>query len=290
MTVESLAPLAWLTITIGVICCLYIALDQRHRPPPMMKIMLWVWPVNALWAGPLAIWAYRVIGNGGKARIAAAAPAQAPGGMAGMPHDMSKMAKHDMGDMAGHDIGAMHHNVADMPGHDMGAMHHGMGNMAGHAMAGMQHGMPRRPFWQSIVAGTLHCGAGCTLADLATPWLFAAAPFLVLGSPVFGEWTLAYLLALVIGVGFQYGGLIGMVPETGAALVWRALKVDFFSLSAWQVGMYGWMGFAIFGVFGPLHPTEPAFWLMMQLAMACGFVTAYPMNWLLVKAGVKSPM
>ncbi|NDV13432.1 DUF4396 domain-containing protein [Crenobacter sp. HX-7-9] len=247
-----------------------------------MKIMLWVWPVNALWAGPLAIWAYRAIGNGGKPRISADAPAQAPGGMGDMHHGMGKMV--------GHDMGAMHHDMSNMTGHDMAGMHHDMANMADHGMAGMHHGMPKRPFWQSIVAGTLHCGAGCTLADLVTPWLFAAAPFLVLASPVFGEWTLAYLLALVIGVGFQYGGLLGMVPETGAALVWRALKVDFFSLSAWQVGMYGWMGFAIFGVFGPLHPTEPAFWLMMQLAMACGFVTAYPMNWLLVKTGVKSPM
>jgi len=32
-----------------------------------------------------------------------------------------------------------------------------------------------RPFWQSVVAGTLHCGAGCSLADLVGPILFRAA-------------------------------------------------------------------------------------------------------------------
>jgi Domain of unknown function (DUF4396) len=32
------------------------------------------------------------------------------------------------------------------------------------------------------------------------------------------------------------------------------------------------------------------FWFMMQAAMACGFLTAYPMNWLLIKTGVKTAM
>ncbi|QKJ68188.1 DUF4396 domain-containing protein [Deefgea piscis] len=148
----------------------------------------------------------------------------------------------------------------------------------------------KKPFWQSITAGTLHCGAGCSLADLIGPWLFAATPFLLWGSPVFGEWALSYLLALAIGVTFQYGGLIGMVPETGAALWWRALKVDSLSLTSWQIGMYGWMAIAIFVLIGPMSPTEPIFWFMMQIAMACGFITAYPMNWFLVKAGIKTAM
>jgi hypothetical protein len=29
---------------------------------------------------------------------------------------------------------------------------------------------------------------------------------------------------------------------------------------------------------------------MMQLAMACGFLTAYPMNWWLIRAGIKTAM
>lgn len=221
------------------VCFLYILWDQQKRPAPMMRIMLWVWPVNALWAGPLGVWVYRVIGVG----------------------------------HAGH----------AMPNMDMGAMHH---DMPGTEMSGAK----QSPSWKSVTAGTLHCGAGCTLADLAGPWLFRLAPFALFGSEVFGEWTLDYMLALMAGVIFQYAGLADMSEERGPKLWWRAFRVDVLSLSAWQVGMYGWMGLAIFGVFGPLSPHEPVFWLMMQISMACGFVTAWPMNWLLIRTGVKSAM
>lgn len=147
-----------------------------------------------------------------------------------------------------------------------------------------------RAFWQSIIAGTLHCGAGCSLADLVGPILFRAAPFAVAASLVFGEWTLDYVIALLIGVTFQYAAISPMLQQTGPRIWWRALKIDFLSLTAWQVGMYGWMGLVIFVWFGPISPMRIEFWFMMQLAMACGFLTAYPMNWWLVKAGIKTAM
>ena len=147
-----------------------------------------------------------------------------------------------------------------------------------------------RAFWQSIVAGTFHCGAGCSLADLIGPILFRAAPFAVAASLVFGEWTLDYLIALLIGVTFQYAAISPMLQQIGPRIWWRALKIDFLSLTAWQVGMYGWMALVIFVWFGPIPPTRIEFWFMMQLAMVCGFFTAYPMNWWLVKAGIKTAM
>ncbi|WP_442879793.1 DUF4396 domain-containing protein, partial [Cetobacterium sp.] len=36
--------------------------------------------------------------------------------------------------------------------------------------------------------------------------------------------------------------------------------------------------------------TTPEFWFMMQIAMCCGFLTAYPVNWWLVKKGIKMGM
>jgi hypothetical protein len=147
-----------------------------------------------------------------------------------------------------------------------------------------------RAFWQSIVAGTFHCGAGCSLADLVGPFLFRLAPFAIVGSLVFGEWTLDYLIALLIGVTFQYAALSPMLQQNGPRIWWRALKVDFLSLTAWQVGMYGWMALVIFVWFGAIPPNHIEFWFMMQLAMACGFFTSYPMNWWLVKAGIKTAM
>ena len=150
--------------------------------------------------------------------------------------------------------------------------------------------MPERPFWQKVAAGTLHCGAGCTLADLIGPFVFRIIAFEVLGSLVFGEWTLDYVLALITGVSFQYMAIAPMLQQTGAAIWWRALKVDFLSLTAWQVGMYGWMALVIFVWFGRIPPHRIEFWFMMQLAMACGFLTSYPMNWWLIRVGIKTTM
>lgn len=40
-------------IGICVLCCLFIIFKQRRRPAPMMRVMLLVWPIITLWAGPL---------------------------------------------------------------------------------------------------------------------------------------------------------------------------------------------------------------------------------------------
>ena len=205
-------------IGICVLCCLFIISKQRRRPAPMMRVMLLVWPIITLWAGPLGIWAYETSNR--------------------------RMPSHDS---------------------DGGAR-------------------------QSVMTGTLHCGAGCTLADLTGPFLFRMAPFVLFGSSLYGEWAVDYVLALIIGVFFQYAGLASMSHDRGLSLWFRAFKVDFLSLTAWQVGMYGWMAIAVFLLVGPMSPDQPVFWLMMQISMVCGFITAYPMNWWLIRIGIKSAM
>ncbi len=67
-----------------------------------------------------------------------------------------------------------------------------------------------------------------------------------------------------------------------------ALKADFLSLTFWQIGMYGWMAISTFAIFGhELPKTSPVFWFMMQVAMLFGFVTSYPINWLLLRMKIK---
>ena len=48
----------------------------------------------------------------------------------------------------------------------------------------------------------------------------------------------------------QYGALSPLAGQTDLPFWWRGLKVDFWSLSAWHVGMYGWMTLVIFVFFG----------------------------------------
>ena len=174
----------------------------------------------------------------------------------------------------------------DMSGMDMSNMKMDDMDMSNMKMSDNKYSS----FWQGVVADTLHCGAGCSLADLIGPWLFLVFPFTIFNNYTFGEWTLDYFLALLTGVTFQYAAISPMMNEKGPKIWLRALKIDFLSLTSWQVGMYGWMALVIFVWFGRLSPSTPEFWFMMQIAMCCGFITAYPVNWWLVKVGIKMGM
>ena len=169
----------------------------------------------------------------------------------------------------------------------------GMDGMDG--MDGMSDmpGMKGRPRWQSVVLSTLHCGAGCTLADIVGEWFLFFVPVAIGGSILAGTWVVDYLLALAFGIGFQYAAIRGMVRTLprGEAIR-RAAKADILSLTAWQAGMYGWMAVAIFALNGgeAMPRTSFVFWFTMQVAMACGFLVALPVNILLIRAGIKKGM
>ncbi len=149
----------------------------------------------------------------------------------------------------------------------------------------------QKPFWQSTMVSALHCGSGCTLGDLCAEWLLVLAPFTLFGHKIFAAWLVDYGFAFVFGIAFQYFAIKpmkGLSPSEGLK---AALKADTLSLTSWQVGMYGWMAIATFLIFGhELEKTGPVFWLMMQIAMLAGFLTAFPVNWWLVRKKIKEPM
>lgn len=251
-------------ILLGIFCAILITIDILLHPQEM-KVMNFVWPINALWAGPLCVWAYFTLGKHRKMKMK----------MSDMNMDSSSM-KMDMPDM-NMDSSNM---KMDMP--DMG--------MDSAKMKTNIHKEKYSSYWQGIVVDTLHCGAGCSLADLIGPWIFLLIPFTLFNHLIFGEWVLDFIIALLIGATFQYAAIAPMRKEKGFKVWIQALKIDFFSLTSWQIGMYGWMAICTFVLFGKLPVTTPEFWFMMQIAMLCGFITAYPMNWYLVKKGIKSGM
>lgn len=146
------------------------------------------------------------------------------------------------------------------------------------------------PQWQSIALSALHCGAGCTLADVIGEWFTFYVPISVGGSVLIGNWVLDFVLALVIGVYFQFYAIREMEKISVAKGLSRAFKADFFSLASWQVGMYGWMAIVYFVLFPDIPKDSWAFGFMMQIAMLFGFFCAYPMNAWLIKLGVKKEM
>jgi hypothetical protein len=154
-----------------------------------------------------------------------------------------------------------------------------------------------------VAKGALHCGSGCTLGDVIAEWLAFFVPGIAIwfgwqwlfDEKMFAVWVLDFLFAFVLGVVFQY---FTIAPMRGLGLkngLVAALKADTLSLTAWQVGMYGFMAFAQFYLFrsllgARLEVPTPEFWFMMQNAMIAGFVTSYPVNWWLIKSGIKEEM
>lgn len=164
--------LAVFLVCSGIGIAVHIAIDLTHRPQSM-KIMNAVWILTALWGSYLALWAYNKFGQG--------APMKMGGGE--MKMDMSDMKGMEMSDMKGMSMSGMKDMNMDMS----------MGDMS-----------MNRPHWQSVALSALHCGAGCTLADIIGEWFTNYIPVTVAGSQLIGNWVLDFILALIIGVYFQF--------------------------------------------------------------------------------------
>ncbi len=163
--------------------------------------------------------------------------------------------------------------------------------------------MAQTPFPMMVANAELHCGSGCMLGDICAEWLVLLAPSVAVffgwhwlfGPEKFAAWVADFLFACAGGVVFQYFSIKPMRDLTPGAALWAAIKADTLSLTSWQIGMYGFMAFANFDlsqhVLGLTLRTDTLeFWFAMQTAMLCGFATAYPMNWLLIRTGVKEKM
>ena len=59
---HALTIISAIFVISGVLAAMLIALDLRRRPQPM-RIMDSVWVLTGLWAGPLGLWAYLLLGR-----------------------------------------------------------------------------------------------------------------------------------------------------------------------------------------------------------------------------------
>jgi branched-subunit amino acid transport protein len=159
------------------------------------------------------------------------------------------------------------------------------------------------PFPVMVANGALHCGSGCTLGDICAEWLIFAVPAIaiafgwqsIFGEKIFAVWIVDYIFAYVFGIFFQYFTIAPMRGLSFGQGIIAAVKADTLSLTAWQVGMYGFMAFAYFIIFRSrlginLQTDTVEFWFMMQIAMVFGFMTSYPVNWWLIQSGIKERM
>jgi len=139
-----------------------------------------------------------------------------------------------------------------------------------------------------------HCGSGCALGDMCAEWLAFIVPAVAVAfgwhsifpGRVFAVWVLEYVFACIFCIMLRF---FTNAPDANLGLargLWAAVKVDMLSLTARQVGMYGFMAVAFFwlrmlvGIKLTVNPVE--FWFMMQIAMRLDVATSYPVNWWLL--------
>jgi hypothetical protein len=144
---------------------------------------------------------------------------------------------------------------------------------------------------QAAVAAT-HCGAGCVLADVAVEFVVAGLGLTILGLSLWASFVYDFIGAWMLGIAFQYFSIQPMrhLPPGQALIV--AMKADTLSILAFQAGMYAFMALNFFVLAPRPRPEafEARYWLMMQIAMIIGYATSLPMNWWLLRRGLKEKM
>lgn len=229
MPAQSLTVIAWVALLVGVGTAAWILLDVVRRPQ-QMGVMAWVWPITALYAGPVAVWGYRRFGR-----------------------PMSPTWRREQG--------------WDDP--------------------------PPKPRWATTSVGVSHCGAGCTLGDIVAETAIFALGITIAGRALWAEFIGDYVLAILLGLAFQY---FAIAPMRGLGLrqgLVVAAKADILSLTAFEVGLFAWMAFQALVLFPephPIGPSSPVYWFGMQVGMCLGFLTAYPVNAWLIRRGTKEAM
>lgn len=221
MAPQWLTDIAIAHLILSGISALIVIGDILAGHHQKMVVMSFVWPITALWAGPLGLIAYWMFGRQS-------------------PNHQEKREK---------------------------------------------------PFWQSVLIGDCHCGAGCTVGDFAGEWLVYLTGITIGGAVLWADYLFDFILAYLVGIVFQYYSIAPMRNLSGWDGIKAALKADTVSLLAFEIGMFAFMAFSSQVLFHPkLEPTQPAYWYMMQVAMLVGFLTAYPANWWLIKKKLKEPM
>jgi Domain of unknown function (DUF4396) len=145
-----------------------------------------------------------------------------------------------------------------------------------------------KPFWQQVFVSTTHCSGGCALGDMIGAPIVFWTGFTIAGSTLYADYAVEFILAFLFGILFQYFGM-GMNKKKDSHIR-DAVKTDALSLIAFEIGMFGFMYIAHAVLFNGLHPNSFLFWFMMQIAMIIGFATSYPVNWIMVRKGIKHSM
>ncbi len=247
-----LEVIAWISLVVAFLVCGFIVFDvfvRRRRQE--MAVMDVVYPVTALYWGPVALWFY--LRHGRAAPRGAPVPARRPPGPGAMTARVQRAeAERDEDEDAD-----------------------GTGDVE----------------WPQVARGVSHCGAGCTLGDIGGEWLVFALGLTIAGHAIYMDFVFDFALAWTLGVAFQYFSIVPMRDLSPGAGLRAAVPADTLSIVAFQIGLFAGMAAYQLLIFQPpLAKTTASYWFLMQVSMVIGFFTAYPVNRWLIAVGWKERM
>lgn len=143
------------------------------------------------------------------------------------------------------------------------------------------------PMWKQALGSTIHCAAGD-----ATGIVAAATITALLGLPMRLDLAIEYVAGFAFGLLiFQSLFMKDMLGGSYPTAVRKSFLPEFVSMNMMMTGMFPTMVyFMMVRDMRAMEPTQPLFWATMSLAVGVGVVTAYPVNWWLVAAGLKHGM
>ncbi|KIW87474.1 uncharacterized protein Z519_11797 [Cladophialophora bantiana CBS 173.52] len=294
----ALTAVSWVSVGIAALASLWITYDiiYHRRWKHMMAIMIPVYIINALYLWPITVWTYIQFGRQGMGTQSideAETIEEDP-----LLHSLSQ-PDHTEDDATGEQYPsggqmALDHHDADGAVAESSHQSHGVG----HDGEADQHNKHQHhshmhadlPMFATVTIATCHCGAGCVLGDLVGEWLISSLEMTIGGRMLYAAFVVDFVFALAFGIVFQYFSIAPMAGDYGWRTVVRAAKADFLSLTFFEIGLFGWMAVFDLLIFDQqLGMDTAAYWFMMQVGMFFGHWTGFPINWWLIKEGIKEP-
>src|SRR5262245_3798866 len=145
------------------------------------------------------------------------------------------------------------------------------------------HDVFTRARWKQGVNSEMHC-----LAGDATGIVIAAAIVPAFALPNGIDLVIEYIAAFVVGLFvFQALMMVGMYDGNYLLAVRKTVFAETVSMNTVMVGMIPAMVVLMSRIPTSRSPRTPEFWFVMGMAAIAGGITAYPINWWLVKNRLK---
>lgn len=140
-----------------------------------------------------------------------------------------------------------------------------------------------KPMWKQALGSTLHCAAGD-----ATGVIVAAFVTGLYGTPMGFDLIVEYVAGFTFGLFiFQALFMKSMYGSYKEALK-KTILPEWLSMNTMMAGMFPAMVYLMMGRdMRAMDPREFVFWGAMSLSIGVGVLTAYPINWWLVRKGLK---